>query len=135
MKLNKLIQALALAGLSTQVFAQDAAQQDAATDPNAKVERIRVTGSSIKRTTIEGDLPITVFSRADINAAGITSAEQLLLQAQSVLPITWRTIDIALDQNLVTKYGASIPVLTNEEGQGLHWPFSLLDIYQLQIKQ
>ncbi|MEH8019889.1 TonB-dependent receptor [Rheinheimera metallidurans] len=80
MKLNKLIQALALAGLSTQVFAQDAAQQDAATDPNAKVERIRVTGSSIKRTTIEGDLPITVFSRADINAAGITSAEQLLLQ-------------------------------------------------------
>lgn len=62
-------------------------------------------------------------------------AEQLLLQAQSVLPITWRTIDIALDQNLVTKYGASIPVLTNEEGQGIHWPFSLLDIYQLQIKQ
>ena len=80
MKLNKLIQALTLAGLSTQVYAQDVAQQadDSATD--AKVERIRVTGSSIKRTALEGDLPITVFSRADIDAAGITSAEQLLLQ-------------------------------------------------------
>jgi iron complex outermembrane recepter protein len=77
MKLNKLIQALTLAGLSTQVFAQDAIQQD---ETDAKVERIRVTGSSIKRTAIEGDLPITVFSRADIDAAGITSAEQLLLQ-------------------------------------------------------
>lgn len=80
MKLNKLIQALALAGLSTQVFAQDVQQQDDAVETDAKVERIRVTGSSIKRTAIEGDLPITVFSRADINAAGITSAEQLLLQ-------------------------------------------------------
>lgn len=80
MKLNKLIQALTLAGLSTQVYAQDVAQQ--ADDPaaDAKVERIRVTGSSIKRTALEGDLPITVFSRADIDAAGITSAEQLLLQ-------------------------------------------------------
>lgn len=80
MKLNKLIQALTLAGLSTQVFAQDATAQSDAAQADSKVERIRVTGSSIKRTALEGDLPITVFSRADIDAAGITSAEQLLLQ-------------------------------------------------------
>jgi len=80
MKLNKLIQALTLAGLSTQVYAQDVAQQADDLAADAKVERIRVTGSSIKRTALEGDLPITVFSRADIDAAGITSAEQLLLQ-------------------------------------------------------
>jgi hypothetical protein len=61
-------------------------------------------------------------------------AEQLLVQAQAVLPIAWRTVDIALEQNLMTKYGASIPVLINEEGQSLHWPFSLLDISQLQTK-
>ncbi|GAB2907852.1 TonB-dependent receptor [Rheinheimera gaetbuli] len=78
MKLNKLIQALALAGLSTHIYAQDVEPQTDNTD--AKVERIRVTGSSIKRTALEGALPITVFSRADIDAAGITSAEQLLLQ-------------------------------------------------------
>jgi iron complex outermembrane recepter protein len=80
MKLNKLFQALALAGLSTQVCAQDVNQQVDSADTDAKIERIRVTGSSIKRTSIEGDLPITVFSKADIDAAGITSAEQLLLQ-------------------------------------------------------
>ena len=78
MKLNKLIQALALAGLSSQALAQDVATQNDSTDADAKVERIRVTGSSIKRTALEGALPITVFSRADIDAAGITSAEQLL---------------------------------------------------------
>ena len=61
-------------------------------------------------------------------------AEQLLVQAQLVLPITWRTVDIALEQNLMTKYSASIPVLINEEGQSLHWPFSFLDISQLQTK-
>ena len=80
MKLNKLIQALALAGLSSQALAQDVPAQNDSTDTDAKVERIRVTGSSIKRTALEGALPITVFSRADIDAAGITSAEQLLLQ-------------------------------------------------------
>ncbi|MBZ9611376.1 TonB-dependent receptor [Rheinheimera maricola] len=80
MKLTKLIQALALAGLSTQVVAQDNLAPADTADTDAKVERIRVTGSSIKRTALEGALPITVFSRADIDAAGITSAEQLLLQ-------------------------------------------------------
>ena len=80
MKLTKLIQALTLAGLSTHAFAQDNPVQSDTSDSDAKVERIRVTGSSIKRTALEGALPITVFSKADIDAAGITSAEQLLLQ-------------------------------------------------------
>ena len=78
MKLNKIFQALALAGLRTQIWAQDVEQQADSSD--AKVERIRVTGSSIKRTAIEGALPITVFSKVEIDAAGITSAEQLLMQ-------------------------------------------------------
>lgn len=80
MKLTKLIQALALAGLSTQVIAQENEAPATTPDADAKVERIRVTGSSIKRTSLEGALPITTFSKADIDAAGITSAEQLLLQ-------------------------------------------------------
>ncbi|GHG72347.1 hypothetical protein GCM10010919_24520 [Alishewanella longhuensis] len=78
MKLNRLIQSLALAGLgSTCVMAQETAIPDA---DDAKVERIRVTGSNIKRTNIEGSLPLTVFSKAEIDAQGITSAEQLLMQ-------------------------------------------------------
>ncbi len=80
MKLNKLIQALTLAGLSSHALAQDTAAASDTMQADSKVERIRVTGSSIKRTALEGALPITVFSKADIDAAGITSAEQLLLQ-------------------------------------------------------
>ena len=60
------------------------------------------------------------------------NAEQLLIQAQCVLPITWQYIDIALDENLVTKYGSKIPVLVNPEGHVLYWPFSLLDIQKQQ---
>lgn len=78
MKLNRLIQSIALAGLgSSVVMAQDTTVPDA---EDAKVERIRVTGSNIKRTNIEGSLPLTVFSKAEIDAQGITSAEQLLMQ-------------------------------------------------------
>jgi len=80
MKLTKLIQALTLAGLSSHALAQETTAASDTIQADSKVERIRVTGSSIKRTALEGALPITVFSRADIDAAGITSAEQLLLQ-------------------------------------------------------
>lgn len=61
-------------------------------------------------------------------------AQQILLQAQRVIPIVWRAVDIALDQHLMTKYALYIPVLVNEQGQALHWPFSLLDIQQLDNK-
>jgi len=78
-KLNKIALVLAMSGLSsTYAIAQQATDN---TDENeTKMERIQVTGSSIKRTSLEGDLPLTIISRADIDAAGITSAEQLLLQ-------------------------------------------------------
>ncbi|MEN3159891.1 TonB-dependent receptor [Alkalimonas sp. NCh-2] len=77
MKLKPLIGCLALAGLGTHAIAND---NLSVAEADEAVERIRVTGSSIKRTTLEGELPITVFTREDINAAGITSGEQLLMQ-------------------------------------------------------
>ena len=43
----------------------------------------------------------------------------------------WQYIDIALDDNLVKKYGIRIPVLEKETGQLLNWPFSLLDVVEL----
>ncbi len=79
MKLNKIALVLAMSGLGVNAVAQQAAEEEN-TESNQKVERIEVTGSSIKRTSLEGDLPLTVISRAEIDAAGITSAEQLLLQ-------------------------------------------------------
>lgn len=82
MKLNKIALMLSLTSLVCgPVLAQDVNQGDNAENQESeKVERIRVTGSSIKRTAIEGDLPLTVFTRADIDAQGITSAEQLMQQ-------------------------------------------------------
>lgn len=80
MKLKKLILSLAVAGLGSPVVAQEATDPDSAQQENRQLERIRITGSSIKRTALEGALPITTFSKVDIDAAGITSAEQLLMQ-------------------------------------------------------
>ncbi len=79
MKLNQLFQALLLAGLGTQAIAQEVPQQNDELEVDNRLERIRVTGSSIKRTALEGELPITVFNKAEIDSAGITSAEQLLM--------------------------------------------------------
>ncbi|MEQ3440441.1 MULTISPECIES: TonB-dependent receptor [unclassified Pseudoalteromonas] len=75
MKLSKLTLCITLATGSFSVFA---AQQEQ--NKSEEVERIEVTGSSIKRTSLEGDLPITVISKDEIDAAGISSAEQLMLQ-------------------------------------------------------
>lgn len=42
------------------------------------LETVSVTGSRIKRTDVEAALPITIIQKAEIEAQGITSAEQLL---------------------------------------------------------
>ena len=43
-----------------------------------KVERVEITGSSIKRVESEGALPVQVLTREDIVRSGATSTEQLL---------------------------------------------------------
>ncbi|MGJ4728572.1 TonB-dependent receptor domain-containing protein [Luteimonas sp. SDU101] len=63
-------------------LAGTAAAQDTTTAPGADstrtLDRIHVTGSRIKRTDIETALPVTVIQKQEIEAQGITSAEQLL---------------------------------------------------------
>jgi iron complex outermembrane recepter protein len=53
------------------------AQTTPPTEPQ-KIERVEITGSSIKRVADEGALPIQIISRDEITRAGITSAEQLV---------------------------------------------------------
>ena len=59
-----------------------AAAQDGATSADSAstrtLDRINVTGSRIKRTDVEAALPVTVIQKEQIDAQGITSAEQLL---------------------------------------------------------
>ena len=61
------------------VHAQEAATTTAS--PSVKtLDQVTVTGSRIKRTDYEDALPVTIIQRAEIDAQGITSAEQLLQQ-------------------------------------------------------
>ena len=70
MKLKKLAQLVALMGVVGPVVAQEAV-------PPA-MQRVEVTGSSIKRIAKEGALPVQVITYDQIEKQGITSAEQLL---------------------------------------------------------
>lgn len=66
---------MALAGTAS---AQEAAAPSQ--DSSARsLDRVQVTGSRIKRADVEASLPVTVIQRAEIEAQGITSAEQLLM--------------------------------------------------------
>ncbi|MCA1863930.1 TonB-dependent receptor [Janthinobacterium sp. HSC-3S05] len=69
MKLKKLAQLVALMGVVGPVMAQEAAPA---------MQRVEVTGSSIKRVAKEGALPVQVITYDQIEKQGITSAEQLL---------------------------------------------------------
>ncbi len=80
-RLHHLSAALLLA-LGTPLAAQ-AQTQPAATSssPEARtLDRVSVTGSRIQRTDVEAALPVTIIQKAEIEAQGITSAEQLLQQ-------------------------------------------------------
>ena len=67
--------AIAFGAVSTAAFS---ASSFAAEDGLDKVERIAVTGSRIKRTDLEGAIPVTVIDRAAIDFSGQTSVSDLL---------------------------------------------------------
>ncbi|PNS09699.1 TonB-dependent receptor domain-containing protein [Solilutibacter silvestris] len=70
-----------LAALSLPAFAQQADQVSATQQPDkSSLGTVTVTGSRIKRTDVEAAMPVTIIHRAEIQAQGITSAEQLLQQ-------------------------------------------------------
>ena len=75
MKLNKLARSLALIGLGSQLLGSALAQS---TDTVQKVERVEITGSSIKRVQDEGASPVQVIKAVDFVKQGVTSVEQLL---------------------------------------------------------
>ena len=72
MKLKKLAQVISLICIAGPAFAQQPSP------PPQKLEKVEVTGSSIKRVQDDGALPIQVITKAEIDRAGIVSAEQLI---------------------------------------------------------
>src|SRR5450755_4693558 len=49
-----------------------------------KLERIEVTGSSIKRLDAETALPVQILRRSDIERIGATTTEELLKQVTAI---------------------------------------------------
>ena len=69
MKLKKITQCLALAGLASCAAAQTS---------EVSLQRVEITGSSIKRIASEGSLPVQIITGEDLKRQGITTAEQLI---------------------------------------------------------
>lgn len=71
MKLKKLAHLIALIGVVGPAMAQE-------TQPQQTIQRVEITGSSIKRIAKEGALPIQVITFEQMEKQGITTAEQLM---------------------------------------------------------
>ena len=78
-------------------LAQDASNQEQ--DADAVVEEIIVTGSRIRRADIDSASPVTILSREDIIAAGITDVGNLI-------------------QSMPSMSGSPIGTTTNNGGNG-----------------
>ncbi|MGP5155955.1 TonB-dependent receptor [Pseudoalteromonas prydzensis] len=77
-KVSKAVRlAIAFGAVSSAAFSASsfAAEEN---DGVEKVERIQVTGSRIRRTDLEGSIPVTVIDRAAIDMSGQTSVSDLL---------------------------------------------------------
>ncbi|OON59328.1 TonB-dependent receptor [Massilia sp. KIM] len=70
MKVKKLAQLIALIGVMSPAVAQE--------QPVSGMQRVEITGSSIKRIAKEGALPVEIISRKQIEEQGIVTAEQLI---------------------------------------------------------
>jgi iron complex outermembrane receptor protein len=71
LKLKKLAYMIALIGAAAPAVAQQAQSQ-------APMQRVEITGSSIKRIALEGALPVQTISVDQLDKQGITNAEQML---------------------------------------------------------
>jgi iron complex outermembrane receptor protein len=70
-KLKKLAHLIALMGVVAPVVAQEVQTQ-------GPVQRVEITGSSIKRIAKEGALPVEIISKKQLEEQGIVTAEQMI---------------------------------------------------------
>lgn len=86
MKLNRLAIALSGVGLLTlaqQGFAQEAVKKEE--DKKQEVQKVIVTGSSIKRVNYETASPVQVITREEMTRGGATSLTEVLRNVSSNL--------------------------------------------------
>ncbi len=78
MKLTRLAHCLAKAGMITGSITGFALPAQAQQQSKEVMQKVEITGSSIKRTSAEGALPLEIITRKQLEAAGIVTAEQLI---------------------------------------------------------
>ncbi|WP_457425982.1 TonB-dependent receptor domain-containing protein [Roseateles sp. P5_E7] len=100
MKLNRLVSQLAVVGLAAHAGVVLAQTQ------GGKLERVEVTGSSIKRLAGEGALPVQVITADELSSKGLATAEDMLRQ----LGINGTGADSAISNNNV--FGSDTDRLT-----------------------
>ena len=83
MKLKKIAQVVSLLCIAVPAFSQQVAPAKPDDVKPQKIEKVIITGSSIKRVESEGALPVQVITRDDIEKQGIVSAEQLIATLSS----------------------------------------------------
>ena len=67
-------------------------------------QRVEITGSSIKRISAEGALPVTVVTRSDIERTGVATTEELVMQITAVSSAGGQ---VNAGQSGLTTYGRS----------------------------
>ncbi|MBH9552634.1 TonB-dependent receptor plug domain-containing protein [Inhella gelatinilytica] len=78
MKLTPIAAGLALLGIMSAPLAQTAPKADDKNKDTKKLERVVVTGSSIKRLADQAALPVETLNRSQIEQLGVSSAEGLI---------------------------------------------------------
>ena len=76
--------ALAAAPVHAQVAAEPAQSEEAAKDDAKELERVEVTGSSIKRIDGETASPLHIISRQQIEDMGVAEEIELVLVGQGI---------------------------------------------------
>lgn len=76
-KKTQLCTAVLAAMAGSAVYAQDA-QPAQEQQPTAQAQRVEITGSRIKRSQAEGSLPVTIVSRAEIEASGANTVAEFV---------------------------------------------------------
>ena len=91
-RVTPIVSAWLFAGLAAWSLTTGIALAQSANAPDAKLERVEVTGSSIKRIEGETALPVQVLTREDIQRSGVTSTEQLLRQVTATSQLGASTV-------------------------------------------
>ncbi|MGH8373352.1 MAG: TonB-dependent receptor plug domain-containing protein [Gammaproteobacteria bacterium] len=82
--LKHAVKAALACGMATSLFAGPVAAQDQGTDTaTTQLNKIEVTGSKIKRTSVEQAQPIVVINQQEIKATGLTTIGQVLQKLTS----------------------------------------------------